>query len=884
MYSLIFFSVGDTLIDSRLQVPERYCQEITHRNCTHAIIDYDENFHKEDRVRSLDFVKLCPIPSPQTSYAVWKLLNDYTENRKTDEKNAFFVRWGQQGFNVVEINTLKSLALEFHRIKTDVKKETTFLRNGQNQSVPQGIAHLDQGDKDISSMTDKALTNKVFLKNDLPLTTVERTSEHYEDMDNYQLYNFLHPDRQFSEDDLHAVTETLNDQEEGTDKFMVLTPDLREKDECQKYVEKIGGKTAKRIHVILNVIVNKNLVNFSSQDGHWTYSSIDEKTILYGDPLGTHGIPGNFVKHINPIYRAMYGHDIDTTEVTIKNCSNNVNFPIQTCSTICGLIAAMLCITSFSEDLYNEIFFSKKENVGLKFIKNPSYFKEQIRMRFLKLISSRKHCVKMFFPPNLKFNFRTADNILSTITRKTRQTKTNASKAWESLKSKSMSRTNTKAEMTSMLNSLSPISNSSINSVPICTFNSFTSSDSNSFKETCTIVPSVTDSPSITESSNFVGLKSFPTGIGYPNNDMFVWKLLVARKSKGPKLFVCENANCTAKKNIFKTKVELRNKSKDPKLPINVKYITGHSCNDVPKVENLFSSSYQARMKEEVFKEKEATIIEKQNDEPSKGRIEETDRTSEANESRVEHNKEDENLLRTEIVTVDENEQINSVKQMNPTKGRKENKVKQNKEANKKGLLDGSEQIDSIQPMEHNDGKTDTETEQRDEITNICDGDEPTEKEQHDSAQSMVRDNEIEDGNHQNNPVTPMESPVSLTEEEFAEGTADIGDSVDRNDNSMNDTDAWPEWDLSSIQESVANDKTDDMNRTSRNEVKSCYICTFETDSSDEFKEHMISSHNQLCKICDFATTTGELLREHISTHNEPENTEEEQISAMMKC
>lgn len=99
LYSLIFFSVGDTLIDSRLQVPERYCQEITHRNCTHAIIDYDENFHKEDRVRSLDFVKLCPIPSPQTSYAVWKLLNDYTENRKTDEKNAFFVRGGQQGCN-----------------------------------------------------------------------------------------------------------------------------------------------------------------------------------------------------------------------------------------------------------------------------------------------------------------------------------------------------------------------------------------------------------------------------------------------------------------------------------------------------------------------------------------------------------------------------------------------------------------------------------------------------------------------------------------------------------------------------------------------------------------------------------------------------------------
>ena len=35
-------------------------------------------------------------------------------------------------------------------------------------------------------------------------------------------------------------------------------------------------------------------------------------------------------------------------------------------------------------------------------------------------------------------------------------------------------------------------------------------------------------------SSEFVGMKSFLTGIGYPNNDMFVWKLIVARKSKGP--------------------------------------------------------------------------------------------------------------------------------------------------------------------------------------------------------------------------------------------------------------------------------------------------------------------------------------------------------------
>ena len=129
------------------------------------------------------------------------------------------------------------------------------------------------------------------------------------------------------------------------------------------YVERIGGKTAKIIHVVLNLSVRNNRINLTRKDGHWTYCSMDEEMILFGDPLGSHWVPTNLVKTLNPIYRAMYGKDIGTN-VQIRNCSNNVNFPLQTCSTICGLIAAMLCICSFSEDLYNEILFSKKENLG----------------------------------------------------------------------------------------------------------------------------------------------------------------------------------------------------------------------------------------------------------------------------------------------------------------------------------------------------------------------------------------------------------------------------------------------------------------------------------------------------------------------------------------
>ena len=80
-------------------------------------------------------------------------------------------------------------------------------------------------------MTKMLLADKMYLKNDLPLTNVDRTKVHYEDFDHSQAYNFSHPDRQFNEDD-HAVMVILNNQEGGSDKFLVFTPELRDESVC----------------------------------------------------------------------------------------------------------------------------------------------------------------------------------------------------------------------------------------------------------------------------------------------------------------------------------------------------------------------------------------------------------------------------------------------------------------------------------------------------------------------------------------------------------------------------------------------------------------------------------------------------------------------------
>ena len=183
----------------------------------------------------------------------------------------------------------------------------------------------------------------------------------------------MHPSRQFTEEDLHLVLEIGNNQSCMKDVFIVYTPDLVDEERCASYAAKKGCKTANMIHIVLNINPGKGLVNTTEQNGHWVYCCImNEKEILFGDPMGSRIIPANIRPVLNPFYYEQFGKVISTREVKIKNCSLQPNFPVQTCSTICGLVAAMLCLSSFNGELYKEMFFTQTENVDLELIKKQS--------------------------------------------------------------------------------------------------------------------------------------------------------------------------------------------------------------------------------------------------------------------------------------------------------------------------------------------------------------------------------------------------------------------------------------------------------------------------------------------------------------------------------
>ena len=75
------------MIDYTLKVPISYCQEVKHDSCSHAVIEYNEEFHIDDQVRTLEFNRNNPIPCPDTSYAIWKILNINIENRKIGQRD-----------------------------------------------------------------------------------------------------------------------------------------------------------------------------------------------------------------------------------------------------------------------------------------------------------------------------------------------------------------------------------------------------------------------------------------------------------------------------------------------------------------------------------------------------------------------------------------------------------------------------------------------------------------------------------------------------------------------------------------------------------------------------------------------------------------------------
>ena len=204
------FLVGDTIIDESLTVPREYCDEEDHQNCVHACVLYDQNFPKEDRIRKLNFTDSLTIPSPNICRALWRFLNEKISDRRPDQEASFYVQWGNSAYNVVELTTLKILGEELQRTKTDVMKEKEFLMNGRNHLTPNGIDNLNEDDEDIAMAINRILKDKLYLNQDIPLCTVDRTMDNYEQLDNEMLFNFSHPSRQLTEEDIHIIMEILN--------------------------------------------------------------------------------------------------------------------------------------------------------------------------------------------------------------------------------------------------------------------------------------------------------------------------------------------------------------------------------------------------------------------------------------------------------------------------------------------------------------------------------------------------------------------------------------------------------------------------------------------------------------------------------------------------
>ena len=138
-------------------------------------------------------------------------------HRQPGEDGVFLVKWGDIKFNVVELNTIRELGKELQRCAKDVDQEKEFLNGADEHALPDGMVRLGEEDDHIFRATFRILKNNLTLKNDVPLTTIDRTIDNYVDLDNEQIYNLSEPSRQFTEEDIHLVTEILNNQEDGTD-------------------------------------------------------------------------------------------------------------------------------------------------------------------------------------------------------------------------------------------------------------------------------------------------------------------------------------------------------------------------------------------------------------------------------------------------------------------------------------------------------------------------------------------------------------------------------------------------------------------------------------------------------------------------------------------
>ena len=161
--------------------------------------------------------------------------------------------------------------------------------------------------------------------------------------------------------------------------------------------------------------IAKGTITIGGETGHWAYCAIlGENKIVYGDPMGNDHLPTDLMKHLNPIYK--YKFRKDCTDVGVINLSSRPNFPRQQCATICGIVCCLVALAATNRKVYFEIIQGSKRNKGFQMLKTPTYYKQQIRLKFLKMIYSLNFTVEPFLPrlEDVEFQF-TGDELAETI-------------------------------------------------------------------------------------------------------------------------------------------------------------------------------------------------------------------------------------------------------------------------------------------------------------------------------------------------------------------------------------------------------------------------------------------------------------------------------------
>ena len=533
------------------------------------------------------------LPKPQISEEIRKILNWEIENRSTGMKPNYVVSWGgNYVFNINEVNTMKHIANELIRTKDDVAMEEYLVEDSLPfHQVPDNMEKLTMADGDLNQAMNFLHYGQLSIKNGVMNKYYKL--EDRQPLDHKDLYNFSHPDRQLMESDISLVSSILNENVHG-DKFCVLTPDMiNNSKELGEYCKKIEiNENSGIIHVIMNVSLAKSRINLDGANGHWVYSAIiSENKVIYGDPLGSATVPTDLLEKLNPIYRSKFHKDIVNVETV--NISKKPNFPLQKCATICGIACCLVAVAATNRQVYFEIIQGSKSNTGLEMIKRPTHFKEQIRLKFLKIVFSAIPSIELFLPKldGLEFEF-TGDELVQNIIKKSvnkskrppklrksdifSDKKINKSKNTMEIKKKSLV-TKTRS---SVRVSPKSVNDPEKSSKPEETSEG-TSKPGNESSNKKTLSG---EQDIVLEDYNgkMTGMVQIVISNNFPNDDKFRW-VITGRKVKKSEfqLYRCNVDNCTGRKKSrihLVPKLHKKNLKNEKNVCRDVYYIEEHSC------------------------------------------------------------------------------------------------------------------------------------------------------------------------------------------------------------------------------------------------------------------------------------------------------------------